>query len=87
MDIDPANYVPHLELGQRVLIKTGTFKAMQGRVTMFTRVGSEPGATTTVHVNVRVRGRTAPVEFINPTVDDLERIEGPPDAPPPSICE
>ena len=67
--------VRDLEPGQRVSIKRGTFAGMQGTVTMFKVGGNDPGSTTVLRVNVKVHGRTAPVEFIEPTLDDLERVE------------
>jgi hypothetical protein len=82
MSTDPSRYIRDLEPGQRVLIKTGTFRGMQGVVTKFQRGGDEPEPTTEVRVNVRLPATArppwgcgiAPVLFTSPTVDDFERV-------------
>jgi transcription antitermination factor NusG len=68
MSIDPSR---DLERGQRVLIKTGTFGGMEGLVTHFRTGGELP---TVVRIELRIHGRPVPVEFTNPTVDELERV-------------
>jgi transcription antitermination factor NusG len=60
-----------LEPGQRLLIKTGAFRGMQGVVTNFRTGGDLP---TVVRMELTIRGRPVPVEFTNPTVDELECI-------------
>jgi hypothetical protein len=80
MNVDPSRRIQHLEPKQRVLIKTGTFRGLQGEVRMFTSSGSDDEPSTEAHVNVKLPlaamsswgCRTAPVSFTNPTVDDLE---------------
>jgi transcription antitermination factor NusG len=72
MSADPSRVVRDLEPGQRVLIKTGSFAGLQGVVTESRTGGAEP--TTVVRIDVKARGRTAPVEFTDPTVDELDRI-------------
>jgi hypothetical protein len=82
MSTDPSRYIRDLEPGQRVLIKTGTFRGMEGEVTRFQRGGSELEPATEVRVNVRLPAAArppwgcgiAPILFTNPTADDLERI-------------
>ncbi len=89
MDIDPTRSVPNLEPGQKVLIKTGNFAGLQGIVTGFQKRENEPEPTLEVRINVRVRGRNAPVLFENPTESDLERIDDlakdPPSGRPPGL--
>jgi hypothetical protein len=74
MSTDPSRYIRDLEPGQRVFIKTGTFGGMQGVVTDVRSGTGEPEPATLVYIEVRVRGRPAPVLFTNPTAAELERI-------------
>ncbi len=71
MSTDPFRYIWDLEPRQRVLIKTGPFGGMQGVVTNFRKGGELP---TVARIELRIHGRPVPVEFINPTVGELERI-------------
>jgi transcription antitermination factor NusG len=79
MDTNDSRPVRDLQPGQRVSIKRGNFAGLKGTVTLFKAGGNGLESNTVLRVNVGVHGRTAPVEFINPTVDDLDCMENPPD--------
>jgi transcription antitermination factor NusG len=82
MSTDPSRFVRDLKPGQPVSIKSGAFAGLQGVVTEFHTAGGEPEPTTKVRVNVTLPAAVrppsccgiAPVEFINPTVDELDPI-------------
>jgi hypothetical protein len=82
MSTDPSRYIRDLEPGQRVLIKTGTFRGMQGVATKFQSGGDDLQLPTELRVNVSLPAtarspwgcRICPVLFTSPTVDDLERV-------------
>ena len=70
MNTDPSRYLDDLQPGQRVLVKKGTFAGLRGVVTALER-WQLPAV---VRVELRIHGRQVPVQFANPTVDELERV-------------
>ena len=74
MSIDPSGHTNRLTPGLRVRIKSGTFEGMQGLVKKVTNCELESGPADVVLVEVAVRDRIAPVEFINPGPRELEAV-------------
>ena len=74
MSIDPSGRADQLTPGLRVRIKSGTFEGMQGLVKKVTSCELGSGPADVVLVEVTIRDRIAPVEFINPGPSELEAV-------------